>query len=133
MPRKSVESLTVFRASAEHWASPPPALPESVHKLWWQILMAHPAGHFGPGDLALVEQFCRTQLLLDRLNAALDGADLIVGDKVHPALRELANAVRTLSTLAQKLRICASARLRSDSASLRPGDSTELEMIEVLV
>ena len=118
--RQSAAEASVIAFSADRPDPPPPdTLASEARALWRDIVRSRPPGYFGPGDLPLLEEYCRDMgTLVPGLNRVLDNAfDL-------EALTARDRLIRQAATLAGKLRLCVSARTRPDSASTRDAAMT---------
>lgn len=113
--RRSAADSAVLAFDA---ATPDPSAPDTLAPdaaaLWRDIVRSRPPGYFGPGDLPLLAEYCRTTAtFLPGINAALrdsyDGDLLAARDRL----------IRQAATLAGKLRLCVSSRTRPDTASTR--------------
>ncbi len=123
--RKSAADRAVMRlapAVTPRRAEPPPDLPTAAAELWRAVVDSLPASHFTPADLPLLEGFCRCAANIQTLDAMLDAEGLVVDGKRHPAAGLRDAEAKSMRAFAEKLRLCPSARLRSDSAKLpQPG------------
>jgi phage terminase small subunit len=77
-----------------------------------------PAGHFHPGDLPLLSDFCETVGMLRQVTKELWKSGLIADGKRSPHLLAKSDLARHLATLAVQLRL--SPRARSDSRKKQP-------------
>jgi phage terminase small subunit len=118
VPRLSAEAR-----SAEMWRAGealPPApkyLCEDASGLWAEVVASKPAGYFDPASLCLLEVFCSAAAILRQMSARMNALD--------PKDREYGRLVRlsatmsgTLSTMATRLRLCQSSRLRHEDGRL---------------
>jgi hypothetical protein len=115
MPRISTSEIAAnFRAGRK-----PPAAPEylshEARQYWEGIVAARPVDFFTEGNLQLLEQYCRTLVLLRRASDLLDTID--VADAGHFA--EQVTVVCRLTTmavmLATKLRLTVQSSIRGDA------------------
>ena len=111
-PKKNVIRL-------EQRPAPPDTLTERASAFWRQVVDSLPASYLRPADLSLLGAYC---LACDRwLEAERIIADegLVVGNRPHPALTIADSQAKLMMSLAGKLRLCPSSRIRADSADLR--------------
>lgn len=112
--RKSAASITVVHGEGPRLA-PPGDLSPAEAQLWQRIVSGFPGGHFSAGDGVLLREFVRTAaILLPDVNARIQEEGI---DGKYLALRSMLN--KEVMTLAAKLRLNVSARVRGDSASLK--------------
>jgi hypothetical protein len=118
MPRLSAEarSAKLFRTGIK-----PPPPPESLNpeaaRLWKEIAASKPPSWWEPGNLRLLQRYCRLAITAEKWHDALD--------RVQPTskgagklLREVATANASLSLLASKLRISVQAVIDRHSGKL---------------
>jgi hypothetical protein len=89
----------------------PPEAPASLDKLeamfWDEIVAGNSKDHFRDSDMPLLEQYCRVAKTL--IPESLAESDIAGYDKL----------VRLTMSLATKLRLCPSTRIRAEKAKLR--------------
>jgi hypothetical protein len=105
MPRLSAEarSAELFRTGTRP-PPPPKSLCAEAAKLWMEIAASKPLSWWEPGNLRLLQRYCRLAVTTEKRHDALD--------RLHPTskgagklLREITAANASLSLLASKLRI----------------------------
>lgn len=112
MPRLSADAraAAAFRAGGGH-PRPPKGMPKGAAKVWREIVEARPVDFFQPGQLHLLEVFCRTAelqraaLLLLESDPADDGA-----------AKQVARLAAIMASHATKLRLTISSASRPDAA-----------------
>lgn len=121
MPRQSAAAMSVVKLEQQR-PKAPPGLPEHGAALWNDICASYPPGHFAAGDLPLLDNYIRCVLILDKCNESLgeDGIFSPDGMKAHPAIDIRDKQLKAMASLATKLRLPVSSRIRPDSASTRP-------------
>jgi len=91
-------------------------------------VLSYPTKHFSAADLVLLEQFVRCSLVLAVCDNEIAESGVFIetnqGLKAHPALAVRDAQIKNLASLATKLRLPVSSRLRADSAKARPHEST---------
>lgn len=124
-PKSTVERLCVVNLEQPR-PKAPKGLPKHAVSLWDDIVGAYPADHFSAGDLPLLDNFVRCVLILEQTNKALaeEGIFTADGSKPHPAIAIRDLQLKAMATLATKLRLPVSSRIRADSAGTRPGKNT---------
>ena len=103
----------------EQRPAPPDTLTERAASFWRQVVDSLPASYLRPADLPLLGAYC---LACDRWLAAerlIAEEGLVVGNRPHPALGIADSQAKLMMSLAGKLRLCPSSRIRADSADLR--------------
>ena len=106
--RKSTAELStphVYLPRPDRLAPPPDLTPEG-RTLFLDIVLANEATHFRPSDTVLLSAYVRACLLEQEASATLAANGHVTGDgKVSPWLSVLAQALKTMSTLAHRLRL----------------------------
>ena len=105
---------------------PPDGLPRAAASLWRRIMATTPRDQWRPGDLPLLQMFCRTALLADEAIRHLEeDGQLDAAGKVSPWVKVASDHGKTLALLASKLRLSPSSRVRPEAHSLqqRPAHS----------
>ncbi|MBL8419286.1 MAG: P27 family phage terminase small subunit, partial [Dechloromonas sp.] len=71
-----------------------------------------------PGDLPLLRAYCVAVATWEEAIVLLSIDGNIIDNKVHPARRLADEQAKLMMSLAGKLRLCPSSRIRADSADL---------------
>ena len=121
MARKSLAALSVVTPLARKRPPPPAGLGESGNALWTDICKGFSHDHFSAADLPLLENYVRCVLLVSVCNEYLSDGILTNDGKAHPALAIRDAQLRNMASLATKLRLPVSSRIRSESKATRPG------------
>ena len=123
MPTRSQPSLNVTAFSpGRRRLEPGPELGEIEAALFRMTVSAVPLEHFSPEDVPILSAYCRA-CVLERHAAEELAAGAVVGDRTSPWLSVHASAVRSLSTLAMRLRLGPRARdhhTRTTKAGVAP-------------
>lgn len=123
MPTRSQPSLNVTAFSpGRRRLEPPPELGEVETEIFRMTVAGVPLEHFSPEDAPLLSAYCRA-CVLERHAAEELAACAVVGTVPSPWLSVHASAVRSLSTLAMRLRLGPRARdhhTRTTKAGLAP-------------
>jgi len=113
--QKAAETL---RGAKYHPA--PKTLTERAAEIWTHVVQALPESHFYPSDFPVLEEYCETKALIERMRKAWDGNPTVIknnGDEVvSPTLTAINRNQQCLQALAGKLKICPSARVSSHKA-----------------
>ena len=98
----------------------PEGLPAAAQALWLEVMAASPETHWRPADSPLLETFVRTSALAREAAQRLETEGQLLADgKPSPWARLLSEHGKSMASLAGKLRLCPSSRIRAESASLR--------------
>ena len=124
--RKSEGDLTVVSLSGARLA-PPPGLTEEQLTEWHAIVDSLPADYFRPGDAPLLAAFCVAAVFHRRAAEDIERRGMtLVTEKGHeyvnPSHQLLTSQASVLAQLAQKLRLCPSARMTGKSAERKGGE-----------
>lgn len=112
---------------ASHERLPVPEdLQQSELALWMAIVNSLPAGYFRPSDLPLLKGFCAAANLHTQALAAVSRDGLLITTpqgrkRANPAVAILAAQTRAMANIAQKLRLCPSARYTPTKAATLTG------------
>lgn len=98
---------------------PPATLDKQERSLWQQITASLPPGHFAPSDVPLLLAYVTAASLKAEADELVRREGMIVGGKAHPACKIAKLQAGLLASLAVKLKLCPSTRIRADSAKLR--------------
>ena len=93
-----------FRALGKHPA-PPSSLNEDTRQIWNEIVSARPVDFFSPGNLQLLENYCRSLVNLRRANDFLDQIQVEDAGDFADQVRVVAKLTGTVVQLATKLRL----------------------------
>ncbi|GJH22232.1 hypothetical protein CBA19CS22_36840 [Caballeronia novacaledonica] len=106
------------------------ALPRGTPKpqlaVFRDVLDSFPAGHFCPADLPMLARYADAAVQAAKLAKLLDEQGAIIEHPVskrplvNPAHAAYVGACNVMTSLASRLRICPSARIRQDAADLKP-------------
>jgi len=100
-----------------------PALPDDLTgdaaELWRQVVDSLPADYLRPADLPLLRAYCVARDRWQTAERILQRDGLVVEGRPHPALQISDQQAKLMMSLAGKLRLCPSSRIRADSADLR--------------
>ena len=135
MPRQSAAALAISLATVAKIPQRP-VVPRAFRRgsaeaaSWTEIVNAQPADWFQPGDMPLLEAYCRTIVHHRRLSAEMDqqhdgaGAPFIVMSThgrptSNPMYAIQTMLVRQMATLAVKLRLSQSTRVNAHVAGTR--------------
>ena len=119
MPRRSAASLTIL-TSGPRRLEPPPELRGTEADVFRQTVASMAADHFQGEDILLLAAYCRAAALERRAAEELQiGA--VVGSMPSPWLAVHASAVRSMATLATKLRIGPRARNPANRRAAKAG------------
>src|SRR5574343_21119 len=118
--RKSVGELSVVAVTGAR-LEPPPGMTQEQTDEWHAIVDSLPADYFRPGDAPLLAAFCVAAVFHRRAAADIEKRGMtLMSDKgteyVNPSHQLLTSQASVLAQLAQKLRLCPSARLTGKAA-----------------
>ena len=124
--RKSEGDLTVVAMTAAR-LQPPDGLTEEQTSEWRKIVESLPADYFRPGDAPLLAAFCVASVFHRRAAEDIErrGMTLVTekgNEYVNPSHQLLTSQASAMAQLAQKLRLCPSARLSGKSAERKNGE-----------
>lgn len=127
--RKSTGDMTVVAVSDAR-LEPPNGLTEEQIAEWHAIVNSLPADYFRPGDAPLLAAFCVAAVFHRRAAQDIERRGMtLVTDKGHeyvnPSHQLLTSQASVLAQLAQKLRLCPSARLTGKTAERKSGESAK--------
>ena len=121
--RQSAASLAIVAPVFSSRPQPWPGLPQEAGRLWNSIVQSLPAGYFRESDYPMLADYCRIVGRVDLCSQKLDEQGLVIdsdrGPKESPYVKIHDTANRQMSSLAVKLRLCPSSRVRAESASLQ--------------
>lgn len=104
----------------------PRGTPKAQRAIFREVVGSFPSGHFCPADLPLLARYADAAVHAAKLAKLLDEQGAIIEHPVskrpliNPAHGAYVSACAVMTSLASRLRICPSARLRSDAADLKP-------------
>lgn len=99
--------------------APPDLAPELV-ELWDQCVAQCPSGQLRAGDLPLLRVYVDTTALAREANERLrTEGQVLTNGRPSPWVGIASSHAKTLSTIAQRLRLCVSSRVRPESAALQ--------------
>lgn len=84
----------------------------------------YPVTHFRPGDLGLLENFVYVERELEEMRATIarDGRTVLTmtgkGSRRHPLLVDVHQYMANLASLAVKLRLCPSTRMKENKSDV---------------
>ena len=112
--------------SLESKLNPPPELKLAAEKkIWITIIGAYSGDFFNKGDIPLLVNYVRLKMTADRLHKAYAKTGEIIKKNGHemvsPHYKLFMTTADKMGTLAQKLRIAPSARMRQEA----PGQSAK--------
>ena len=111
MPRKSAAALLTPRVDGRQARLAPPAgLSPAARGLWLQITASVAPGHFRASDEMLLVAYCTACVQERQAAAALDREGQIVNGRPSPWLTAQEKAVRAMTSLSLRLRLCPHAR-----------------------
>ena len=111
MPRRSVADQLIPRVDGRAVTLRPPArLKGEARQVLAELAQAVAPGHFLPGDMPLLEAYANTVALAREAAVRLREDGAVTGGKPSPWLAILDRCNRALVPMAQKLRLCPSAR-----------------------
>jgi P27 family predicted phage terminase small subunit len=119
MPRKSAASRAVSLTPTDKRTPAPADLPAPARKVWKIVVDSLPPGHFQPGDLLLLRALCLAEHQKAQADEMVQRDGLLLDGKAHPAAKLSAQLAGVLASLAGKLRLSMSSRVRPESAGLR--------------
>ena len=124
--RKSAGDLTVVAISGARLL-PRPGLTEEQLTEWHAIVNSLPADYFRPGDAPLLAAFCVAAVFHQRAADDIERRGMtLVSEKgneyVNPSHQLLTSQASAMAQLAQKLRLCPSARMSGKSAERKGGE-----------
>lgn len=119
MPAKSKDlSAGYFHRSGT--LNAPVGLPRPAGALWRRIMATTPEEQWRPADVPLLALFCRVSVLAAEAVAHLEqDGQVDAGGKVSPWVKVSGDHGKTLATLASKLRLAPSSRIRAEAHSLQ--------------
>jgi hypothetical protein len=82
---------------------PPPSLPEAQRRVWVDVVMGMPPGHFRPTDALLLRHLCTATAKADELALMLETNTDVA--RLAPLLDAHAKAVATMTSAGVKLRL----------------------------
>jgi phage terminase small subunit len=120
MPRISSAARAVhaIEPQAKRPAAPKD-LPAPARKAWARVVDSLPPGHFQEGDLMLLRAFVLAEHQKAQCDELVAAEGPVVDGKIHPGAKLSAQLAGVLASLAGKLRLCLSSRVRPESAGLR--------------
>jgi P27 family predicted phage terminase small subunit len=101
----------------------PPNLPAPARVIWREVVNAFPADYFHASDRALLA--CYVCVAANAAEAsrilAAEGFTYMLGTRrfQHPAVAVRSSCIASMTTLAVKLRLSASSRMRADTAKTK--------------
>src|SRR5918993_275946 len=129
MPRRSKADLTVIPINPTGKPArlrPPPHLGERARKLFTEIVSATDSRHFVPSDEPLLARYCEAIAQSERAEEALRSEGDVVNGRPSPWIAVQTSSVRTIATLATRLRLSPHSRTDPKTAGRRaagPGPS----------
>lgn len=100
-----------------------PAVPRDLKglsaALWTEVVSSLPVEYFRPADLPLLRLYCIAWERWQGAERLLAAEGIVVNNRPHPALMISDAQAKLMMSLAGKLRLCPSSRIRADSADLR--------------
>jgi phage terminase small subunit len=118
--RKSEASLSaVVIPHARKSPAPPPELNEAAAKIWKDIVKSWPTEYFRAGDLPLLQAYCTAADRKNQIDKLIAEHGVMFEGEPHPGLKVSRDEASLMATLAVKLRLSQSSRIRADSASLK--------------
>lgn len=127
--RKSEGDLTAV-ALTDSRLAPPASLTADQVDEWTAIVNSLPADYFRPGDAALLAAFCVAAVFHRKAAQDIEARGMtLVTEKGHeyvnPSHQLLTSQASVLAQLAQKLRLCPSARLTGKTAERKNGEGAK--------
>ena len=124
--RKSEGDLQIVPITAAR-LEPPSGLSEEQGSEWRKIVESLPADYFRPGDAPLLAAFCVASVFHRRAAADIEARGMtLVSEKGHeyvnPSHQMLTSQASVMAQLAQKLRLCPSARISGKTAERKNGE-----------
>lgn len=122
MARKSVADLSTVAVLSDDRIEPPLHLSESQRSEWRAIVDSLPADYFRPGDVPLLSAFCVASALHKQAQAHIEEHGMVLENDrgtmtANPAASILMTQASSMASLAMKLRLCPSARMRQEKAA----------------
>lgn len=99
---------------------PPPAnLSKSEKEFWLSIVNSLAPDYFRPSDVPLLHAYVGASSMAAEATKAIHRDGIIIDGKVNPAVKVAKLQAGLLASLAVKLRLCPSTRMRAVSAKTR--------------
>lgn len=92
-------------------------------KFWTAIVNSLPPDYFRPADVPLLYAYCAATEIKEQADMAVRRNGILINGKANPAIKVGNQQGQLLASLAVKLRLCPSTRLRASSAKLRRAHS----------
>jgi phage terminase small subunit len=108
--------------------TPPRSLGDAASTIWTALVNSVASDHFSESDVPLLAEYCRAAALADEVAAALAKHGAVVGGKANVWLVVQEKAVKTMTALSARLRLCPQSRfdrLRAGTNSRR-GDPSAI-------
>lgn len=82
------------------------------------VVRSVPSDHFRPADRPLLRAYCKANERMSALEHLIAEQGLVFDGEVNPYAKALREEAKLMMSLAVKLRLCPSSRMRADSAAL---------------
>jgi P27 family predicted phage terminase small subunit len=120
----SSQDVVPLKQRPEPW----PGLSKRECELWRSVVDAQAVDWFSPGDLPILQAYCRAIVLHERASREAEGAPMTVlgskgGEVVNPILKVQDMAAKQIATLAVKLRLSQSAKWTEQKAATKHANS----------
>lgn len=122
--RKSEAELKVVQVNDADRRDPPPSLTEDEAAIWKSIMASLPADWFRPSDWPILAAYSQTAVQYEKATTEMADEPLTLKDMngrvyKHPLLAIQHTAALRLASLAVKLRLCPSSRMRQDATGAK--------------
>ena len=119
MPAKSKDQSAAFFIRSGTFKAPA-GLPRAAQALWRAVMQSTPEDQWRPGDLPLLAMYCRVSVLADEAIGKLEhDGQLDTSGRPSAWVRIASDHAKTLATLASKLRLAPSSRVRAEAHLLQ--------------
>lgn len=82
------------------------------------VVRSVPSDHFRPADSPLLRAYCKANERMSALEHLIAEQGLVFDGEVNPYAKALREEAKLMMSLAVKLRLCPSSRMRADNAAL---------------
>jgi hypothetical protein len=106
---KSAASLALSVIAPVRRLEPPPGMSDPQRRVWADVVVGVPAGHFQPSDTILLRRLCAAVAAAERIERAIDAEPDAA--RLGPLLDAQSKAANTIANTGAKLRLW-SARYR---------------------
>ena len=125
---QSAAAMSVVSVNPIARKKPPKELNRKERMLWREIMDSHASDYFRIADVPLLSNYCRLSYRCDVLSEQLarEGYQIETekGLIPNPAEQQMQRAISSMVSLATKLRLCPSTRMRADNKKLQDNVDT---------